>query len=316
MMAHSMKREYGLNSVEKDRNSVVTVGSFDGVHLGHQAIIQYLVRRARAHNAHSVAISFEPHPREVLTGEVMPLLTTIDERADYLEALGLDRFIILEFTREFAARSAEDFVTDILVGRIGVKEIVVGYDHRFGRGRKGDTNLLKRMGLELGFDVDIIPAQAVQEDVVSSSRIRTLLTRDGDVRGIAAMLARAYTLDGTIVRGAGRGRTIGFPTANIRVANEKKVVPRHGVYAVRVRFHGDDHSYSGMMNIGVRPTVDGKGVTHLEVHLFDFDREVYSQDIQITFVDRLRDERKFASLEDLVVQLQRDERISRSLLGV
>ncbi len=316
MIAHSMKREYGLDRVERDRNSVVTVGSFDGVHVGHQAIIRYLVCRAQVHHAQSVVVSFEPHPREVLTGEVMPLLTTIDERADCLEALGLDRFIILEFTREFAARSAENFVSDILVGCIGVQEVVVGYDHRFGRGRKGDTHLLKQMGKELGFDVDIIPAQAVAEDIVSSSRIRTLLTRDGDVRGVALLLARPYTLDGAIVRGAGRGRTIGFPTANIRIANDKKVVPRHGVYAVRVRFRGEDQAYGGMMNIGVRPTVNSTRETHLEVHLFDFNHDVYGQDIQIAFVDRLRDERKFASLEDLTAQLKRDEYSSRSLLGV
>lgn len=315
MMAHGMKREYGLDSVERDRNSVVTVGSFDGVHLGHQAIVEYLVRRARRHKAQSVVVSFEPHPREVLSGEVMPLLTTIDERADCLEALGLDRFIILEFTREFAARSAEDFVTDILVGSIGVQEIVVGYDHRFGRGRRGDTHLLKQMGKELGFDVDIIPAQAVQENIVSSSKIRTLLTRDGDVRGVALLLARPYTLNGAIVRGAGRGRTVGFPTANIRVANDKKVVPKHGVYAVRARFRGDEQAYGGMMNIGVRPTVNSTGKTYVEAHLFDFDRDVYGQDIQIAFVDRLRDERKFASIEELTAQLQRDERSSRSLLG-
>ena len=309
-----MKREYGLEQIEKDGRSLVTVGSFDGVHVGHQAIVQYLVRRAHQRRCRSVVISFEPHPREVLTGEAVLLLSTIDERAGYLEALGLDRFIVLPFTRAFAALPPEAFVHQVLVERIGLEEIVVGYDHGFGQGRQGNVALLQKMGMQHGFTVDVISARAVGQHVVSSTAIRRLLTDEGDVRKAAEMLGRPYALSGAVVPGDGRGHTIGYPTANINVDHPRKVVPRRGVYAVRAHLAGEKAIYGGMMNIGYRPTFDGNTQIHLEVHLFDFNRAIYDQQLHIAFLDRLRDEQKFDGIEALVAQLAEDERQSRGVL--
>ena len=224
-----MKREYGFEQIERDGGSLVTVGTFDGVHVGHQAIVRYLVQRARERRRRSVVVSFEPHPREVISGQVVPLLSTIDERARHLEALNLDRFIVLPFTPEFAKLAPEDFVQHILVERIGLEEIVVGYDHGFGHGRQGNVELLQQLGLKQGFTVDVVSAQSVRSNVVSSTAIRRLLTERGDVREAAAMLGRRYALSGAVIHGDGRGHTIGYPTANIKVDHPRKVIPRRGV---------------------------------------------------------------------------------------
>ncbi|WP_456426068.1 bifunctional riboflavin kinase/FAD synthetase [Rhodocaloribacter sp.] len=300
-----MKREYGLEQVVHDDRSIVTVGTFDGVHLGHQAILRYLVRRARSNGGSSVVVTFDPHPREVVRGEPVPLLTTIEERAELLETLGLDRFIVIPFTPAFARLSAEDFVEKILVGRIGLKEIVIGYDHGFGRGRGGDAALLEALGGKLGFTVDVIPPQVVEKHVVSSTEIRALLMDEGDVCEAARLLGRPYALGGTVVEGARRGRSIGFPTANLEVDHPRKVIPKIGVYAVLATLDDGVTTLGGMMNIGRRPTFEDAGL-HLEVHLLEFDGDLYGRRLRIEFVERLRDERKFESIDALVEQLSRD----------
>ena len=310
-----MKREYGLEQIEKDGGSLVTVGTFDGVHVGHQAIVRYLVDRAQVRRRRSVVVSFDPHPREVLSGRTVPLLSTIDERAGYLEALDLDRFIVLPFTPAFATLSPEDFVQQILVDRIGIEEIVVGYDHGFGRGREGNVEVLRKLGAKLGFMVDVISAQSVHQHVVSSTAIRRLLTEEGAARQAAEMLGRPYPLSGAVVHGDGRGRTIGYPTANIAVDHPRKVIPKRGVYAVEVCLIGEEGRYGGMMNIGYRPTFDSAAQLHLEVHLFDFDRSLYGRTLSLAFVKRLRDEQKFGSIDALVAQLAEDERQSRLVLS-
>ena len=306
-----MKREYGLDSICKDPDSLVTVGSFDGVHLGHRQVLCYLVKRARSRKAKSVVLSFEPHPREVLAGEPIPLLTTIEERAELFEALGLDRFIVIEFTRAFSELSAESFVRQILVGRTGLREIIVGYDHGFGRGRRGNTRLLREMGRALGFAVDVVKAHSVESSVVSSSAIRRRL-HAGDLRGASRMLGRPYGLSGLVVRGAARGGAIGYPTANLEVQCERKVLPCGGVYAVRV--HRCGAAYGGMMNIGSRPTFGSEDTLHLEVHLFDFEDEIYGETLRVSFLERLRDEVAFAGADQLRHQLLEDERQSRAIL--
>lgn len=308
-----MKRELGLGAVEHDDASVVTVGTFDGLHRGHQAIIQYLIARAHEQKGRSVVVSFFPHPRTVVRGEEVPLLTTIGERADVLEQMGLDRFIVIEFTPEFAQLSAEAFVREILVDRIGLREIVVGYDHGFGKGREGDRRLLKRLGDELGFAVDVIPPQDVGDDVVSSSRVRRVLLEEGDVAEAARMLGRPYRFTGTVVAGDGRGRGIGYPTANLTLDEPQKVVPRVGVYAVRVALPGEDAVFGGMMNVGRRPTFEGEE-ERVEVHLFDVERDLYGKALTVSCIRRLRDERRFESVEALVHQLDHDEQASRRVL--
>lgn len=309
-----MKRELGLDAVEHDDASVLTVGTFDGLHVGHQAIIQYLIERAEGQGGQSGVVSFYPHPRTVVSDAEIPLLTTIEERADVLEQMGVDRFIVIEFTPAFAELSAEAFVRDVLVDRIGLREIVVGYDHGFGKGRKGDRRLLEHLGGELGFSVDVIPPQDVGDDVVSSSRIRSLLLDEGDVAAAARMLGRPYRFSGTVVAGDGRGRTIGYPTANLHLEEPQKVVPHVGVYAVRVQVSDEEEPYGGMMNVGKRPTFDGEE-ERVEVHLFDADRDLYDRVLTIECLERLRDEQRFESVEALVEQLEEDERRSRDVLA-
>ncbi len=300
-----MQREAGLERITRDARSVVTVGTFDGVHLGHQAIIRYLVERAEARGGKSTVVTFDPHPRAVVRGEDVPLLTTPDERADVMEGLGLGRFLVVPFTKDFSQMGAEAYVEDFLVKTVGLKEIVVGYDHRFGRGREGDRALLERMGEKLGFGVDVIPAQEVGADVVSSSAIRAALLDGGDVERAARMLGRPYSLAGTVARGEGRGRTIGFPTANVFPDDARKLMPKRGVYAVRAEVPGYEALLDGMANIGLRPTFGGKDL-RLEVHLLDFEGELYGQRLRARFIRRLREERRFDSPEALAEQLSKD----------
>lgn len=310
-----MKREYGLDQVSRNPDSVVTVGIFDGVHRGHQAILRYLLQRSKARQGSSVVVTFDPHPREVVRGEHVPLLTTISERVDLLGRMGVDRVIVVPFTKEFARLSAEEFVEQILVEKIGLQEVVVGYDHGFGKGRAGDIKLLEDLGRLHGFSVDVIPPQAVDEHVVSSSEIRKLLMEEGNVRLADEMLGRYYCLEGKVARGDGRGHQIGFPTANLEVEDARKVIPAKGVYAVLVHLQGASESpLAGMMNIGERPTFNGADL-RLEVHILDFDADLYGSILRVEFVERLRDERKFASVQELVEQLSRDERRCKDALA-
>ena len=311
-----MKREYGLDQIVRDVRSLVTVGTFDGVHHGHQSIIKYLVERARRKSGVSVALSFDPHPRQVITGEQVPLLTTIQERAEIFAGLGLDRFIVIPFTKAFAEISARSFVIDTLVNSIGLQEIVIGYDHGFGKGRQGDSELLEELGSAYNFSVDVIPAQILEKGIISSTRIRELLTEEGDVALAGKLLNRAYSLIGTVVKGDGRGRTIGYPTANIDVKNPNKVIPRRGVYAVRVHEVGDQRVFDAMMNVGIRPTFgESKGPEQwMEVHIFDFTSDLYGKELQIDFVQRMRDEEKFNSIDALKKQLSKDEARCRAEL--
>lgn len=301
-----MDFEYGLDDITPDANSVVTVGTFDGVHRGHQAIIDYLIARAEKQSGRSTVVSFDPHPREVVHGDPVSLLTTVDERASLLEEHGLDRFVVIPFTEDFAQLSAVDYVEKILLERIGLKEIVVGYDHRFGRDREGDRDLLEKLGSKHGFSVDVIPAQDVDDDVVSSSRIRSLLDEEGKVEEAATHLGRCYMLRGTVERGAGRGRKIGYPTANLAISDQRKLIPKIGVYATLVEIEGRPGRHGGMMNIGRRPTFDEMDVT-VEVHLLDFEGDLYGETLTVEFLRRLRDEQKFESVDALAMQLSEDE---------
>ena len=300
-----MKREIGWDQIKKEPSSIVTVGTFDGVHLGHQSIIKYLVDRATKQNALSVAVSFDPHPRQVVEQKPVPLLSTVNERAHAFEQLGLDRFIVIPFTKAFAETSADQFVVDILVNKIGLKEIVIGHDHGFGKGREGDKALLMSLGKEYGFDVDVIPAQFLERGIVSSTRIRNALRDSGDVVLAAKLLGRRYGLEGNVVHGAGRGKSIGYPTANIGVDNPQKIIPLMGVYAVLVYFE-NVAPRKGMLNIGIGPTFGGSE-ERIEVHIFDFDRDVYNKRLRVEFVRRIRSEKKFNSATELIQQLSEDK---------
>ena len=308
-----MRVEVGFEQIRRDPSSVVTIGTFDGVHLGHLAIIRYLLERTTERDGISTLVTFYPHPREVIQGRPVPVLTTIEERAAILEKIGLDRFVVIPFTKEFSRLPAEDFVADVLVNKVGVREVVIGYDHGFGHERKGNASLLREMGPRLGFEVDVIPVQVVDSHVVSSSEIRRSIER-GDVETAAALLGRRYSMIGKVVAGDGRGRTIGFPTANLEIAHPQKIIPADGVYAVLVEIE-DDVLHPGMMNIGVRPTVDGT-TRKLEVHLIDFEEDLYGRELRVEFVGHMRPERKFASLEELTKQLSQDRLRCKAMLEI
>ena len=308
-----MKREIGWDEITHDDRSVVTVGTFDGVHRGHQAIIEYLKQRAAEQSGPSTLISFDPHPRAVVHSEGVPLLTTVEERADLLEDLGLDRFVVIPFSMDFARLAPEAYVRDVLVERIGMQEITVGYDHRFGKDRAGDVDLLRSLGSELGFEVDVIPPQEVDHDVVSSSSIRALLREEGAIEKANERLGRPYRLDGMVARGQGRGRKLGYPTANLALEDARKLVPKRGVYATRVRLPNGHHRV-GMMNIGRRPTFDEMDVT-VEIHLLDYNGDLYGERLSVQFLQRLRDEQKFDSPDALAAQLSEDEEHCRNVVG-
>lgn len=308
-----MRREHGFGEIRRDERSVITIGTFDGLHRGHQAILEYLIECARAVDGTSTVVTFDPHPREVVRGESVPLLTTLDERAEILARLGIDRFVIIPFTHELSQMSAPDYVRRVLVDTIGARDIVIGYDHAFGRNREGDADLLREMGKELGFGINVIPAQVVGRHVVSSTEVRHAV-EGGDVIGAASMLGRYYSIDGIVVEGDRRGREIGFPTANLKLLDPRKVTPSDGVYAVWV-VDEEGRRHPGMMNIGVRPTVDGTDRRY-EVHLIDFDGDLYGRRLRTEFVERTRSERRFASLDKLTRQLSKDRIRCKAVLGL
>ena len=294
----------------RDPGSVVTVGTFDGVHLAHAEIIREVVSRAKMREGRSVVVTFDPHPKQVVgpAGRPVELLSTIGERIDLIGTLGVDILLVLEFTYAFSRISPRDFYCTYIVDGTGVDEVIVGYDHMFGRDRTAGIDDLVKLGKEFDFSVFAVHPFTVEGVTVSSTVIRNALGA-GDVEKAARFLGRPYSLGGTVVRGDGRGRTIGFPTANIHPGSPSKIVPAHGVYAVGVRLGNEQ--YYGMMNIGFRPTVATVSRETLEVHLFDFDRDIYGEQVAVSFLRRLRDERKFDSLSDLVEQLGKDREEAR-----
>ena len=304
--------ERGLDDLTCRPDSILTVGIFDGVHLGHRMIIADLVERAKDTGGLSTLITFDPHPREVLLQQPLPKLTTIEERAAILSSLGLARMVVLPFTEKFSTLEAEDFVLELLVKRTGLQTIIVGHDHRFGKGRKGDVDLLASLGRQHNFDVEVIRPYKIHDLVISSRKVRSILQEAGDVSLAARLMARPHCLTGRVVRGDGRGRELGYPTANLILREPQKVVPSHGIYVVNVEVSGA--WLGGMMSIGTRPAIkDSRGV-HLEVHLLDFDRPIYGEEITVHFLERIRAERNFASMEGLQAAMQQDEVISREVL--
>ena len=294
-----------LSEISRNKQSVVTVGTFDGIHRAHQEIIREVVNRARMWEGRSVVVTFDPHPKEVVTSTRGPvkLLTTLDERIARLEHLQVDVLLILPFTPQFSRLSSREFYQQCIVEGVGVSEVVVGYDHMFGRNREAGIDELVHMGKEFGFSVFAVHAVTVDGEAVSSTRIRKALAA-GDLEHAMRLLGEPYSLSGLVVPGDRRGATLGFPTANIRPASEKKIVPARGVYLVKAAF-GKDLRY-GMLNIGVRPTVSEGTNETIEVHLLGFSGDLYGTTIKVWFLRRLREERRFSSLQELTAQLHRD----------
>jgi riboflavin kinase / FMN adenylyltransferase len=291
-------------------NPVVTIGNFDGVHLGHREMFRRLKDSAREIGGVSVVVTFDPHPlRVVASGKSVSLINTLEEKVKLIEASGLDYLLIIPFDKVFAEVSATEFVEQVLVGTIGIKRLLIGYDYVFGKGRGGDINLLRQLGERLSFRVDLLDPISTNGTIFSSSLIRTLV-REGKVGEVVRYLGRHFSLGGKVVHGLHRGKSLGFPTANI--VTDKELIPADGVYAVKIRISNE--LYDGACNIGNNPTF-ADGQQSIEAYIFDFDGELYGQDIRIYFIERLREERCFASPQELAQAIAEDVAKCRDILA-
>jgi len=294
------------------RGSVVTVGTFDGVHRGHWAVLTEIRKRAKASGRRSVLVTFHPHPLRIVKPEQAPsLLTTPREKKEILAESGLDYAVFLSFTPVLARYSPRRFVEEILVDRLGVQELVIGYDHGFGHGRSGDPDVLREIGGERGFEVDVVGPVGTGEEPVSSSSIRRAISR-GEIETAARDLGRPYSLRGVVVRGDGRGKALGFPTANLQVESSDKLLPPPGIYAVRGVLRDGPHP--GALHLGPRPTFQGSPPT-IELHLMDFDRDLYGEEVRVDFVRFIRAILPFDSAEALVHQMRDDVEEARTILA-
>jgi len=297
-------------SFQRLKYSVVTSGTFDGVHLGHRKILNRLKEIAVKNNGETVLLTYWPHPRLVLNPEdtSVRLLNTFAEKAELLEKAGIDHLVCIPFTRSFSEMSSADFIRDILVDRIGTRKLVIGYDHHFGKKREGNLNQLIQVGPQYGFEVEEIPRQDIDDSAVSSSAIRRFLS-EGSVKKATQLLGGPYILSGKVVKGDQLGRRIGFPTANLSLEetgdpdSKYKIIPAEGIYAVQARV--GESVYGGMLYIGQRPTVGGRA-TVIEVNIFDFDRQIYGEKVEVSFLELIRGDRKFESLDQLRDQLIED----------
>ena len=302
----------GLDQISGKQPCAVTIGTFDGVHLGHLKIINRLKETAARTGLCTTMVTFYPHPRFIVRGGTQPvkLLTSQQEKLELLERSGLDQVLIIPFDESFSKMEYRDFIRDILVERLNVKQVIVGYDHAFGKNREGNFERLKELSRAFGFSAEKVEPFMLGDAIVSSSRIRELL-KIGQVDAAADLLGRRYALFGSVVYGAKRGRTLHFPTANLQLDYENKLLPENGVYAVEV-IHQKEH-YKGMLNIGFKPTFETGHAFTIEVHILDFDQNIYGDQLQIKFKKRLRSEKKFDSKEALVAQLEIDKQLSLKL---
>ena len=308
-----MKVYTNIEDFKNVRNPVVTTGTFDGVHVGHQKIISRIKDVAKNENGETVLLTFYPHPRMVLFPDdnELKLINTQEEKIKLLEHYGVDHLIIYPFTKEFSRLTSVEFVRNILVNKIQTKRLVIGYNHHFGRNREGSFDHLKEYGPLYGFEVEEITAQDIDSIEISSTKIRNAV-QEGDITIANEYLGHAYSLTGKVVAGKQLGRTIGYPTANIYIEDKYKLIPADGVYAVNVEHEGE--MYGGMLNIGNNPTVQGKGRS-VEVNIFNFNKDIYGDVATIYFIKRLRDELKFNNLEELKIALKKDKEDSLAILN-
>lgn len=302
-----MKIYRHINEVEFSNDRVITVGTFDGVHTGHHTILEKMRDIAKSNNIESMVITFEPHPQLIVKSPLkknIKLLTTTDEKIELLEKHGIDSVLIIEFTKEFSLTSPEVFIEDILLKKIGMSNFLIGYDHLFGKDRKGNYDLLQHIGSRYNFKIERLTAHQEDNIIVSSTQIRNLIC-EYQVEEANKLLGYNYFLNGKVVLGNQLGRKIGFPTLNIKQDNEYKLMPANGVYLTAVYYH--DKKYYGMGNIGVRPTLTDDKVPTLEINLFDFDDDIYGQEVKAEFIKFIRPEKKFPSVDELIEQLHKDK---------
>lgn len=300
-----------LVSLPSFHNAVLTIGSFDGVHIGHQQLIKRLCQKAKEENGQSILITFHPHPRLALSQTKVQLLNTLEEKAQLLAQYGVEELVVVPFTKEFAEQSADEYIEQFLVRHFQPKCIIIGYDHKYGKGRTGDINYLKKLAPKHAYHVEEISKQEVSDIAVSSTKVRRAV-QEGEVAKAAQLLGHPFVLTGKVVRGQQIGSKIGFPTANIQVSDPNKIIPPEGIYAVQV-IH-QENRYKGMLYIGNRPTVDENLEKTIEVNIFDFDYSIYEQDLQVEFIQYLRGDVKFDTLEELKSQLYQDKQAALAAL--
>jgi riboflavin kinase/FMN adenylyltransferase len=298
-----------LSHLRALRNPVATIGNFDGVHLGHRQIFRQLKKAAADLGGVSVVITFAPHPLKVLPSrKKLCLISTYEEKELLLDASGIDYLVVIPFTKHFAALTAKEFVSDILVRKLGIKKLIIGYDYAFGRNREGNIGLLRQLGIEYGFAVEVLEPIWDGKTIFSSTNIRKMI-RDGNVRGVVALLGRQFSIQGKVIHGHNRGRALGFPTANIQT--DKELIPKCGVYAVKVKI--DQNMYDGACNIGPNPTFDDEAIS-IEVFIFDFAGDLYGLKLHLFFIERIRDEMKFPDIATLQSAIERDVACCREAL--
>ena len=307
-----MKVHYGFESYKNIKNPIVTVGTFDGVHFGHQKIIQRLQKIAKKNNGESVLLTFDPHPRKILLNDQgLKLIHTINEKINILENLGLDHLVIYPFTLEFSKFSAKRYIDELLIQKLGTHTLVIGYDHHFGNDREGNIDLLKKYEKSNPFYLEEIKAHEIEEIKISSTKVRSAIEK-GNIHLVNDYCGHFYEFSGEVVRGNGIGKTIGTPTANIKLNSNEKIIPLDGVYAVVCQIK--DANYKGIMNIGFKPTVDEGQKRTVEIHLFDYEKDIYGQDLRTKVIERIRDEVKFNSLKELKSQILKDNEKAKIIL--
>ena len=308
-----MKIIINFNAFSAKNKTIATIGTFDGVHIGHQKIIDRLVKSAKRKNLDAVVLTFFPHPRMVLQKDAnIKLINTINEKAQLFEKLGVDNLVVKKFTKQFSRLSAEDFVKQVLVNKLKIENIIIGYDHHFGRNRNANINDLRTFGKTYNFEVEEISVQDINEVAVSSTKIRNALN-EGDIKTANTFLGYNFMLTGVVIEGKGLGKNIGFPTANIFIEESYKLIPKQGVYIVKSNIEGKN--VFGMMNIGTNPTL-GENKQSIEVHFFNFSKNLYNQNIQVGLLQRIRDEEKFNSLDNLKEQLKKDKQTALDFIAL
>ena len=301
-----MRIYHHISELSNLTNSIVTIGTFDGVHLGHQQIIKRLVELKKKQGGEIVLFTFAPHPRKVLFPEQsdLKLITTTQEKCELLQQFGVDHVLVYPFTKAFSQMQAQDYISDIIAKGLKTKTLVIGYDHRFGSNREGNIETLKQFASTHQFNVEEIPAQEINQLNISSTRIRKAID-EGDVKTANEFLGYSFFVTGTVIKGKQLGRTIGYPTANIFLEDADKLIPKIGVYAVNVILDGI--TYKGMLNVGTNPTTDADTKIKIEVNIFDFDKDIYGETLKVEFVKWIRNEEKFANLDELKQALANDK---------
>lgn len=309
-----MQIHYHLEDLPVFTNAVITIGTFDGIHHGHRLVLSRLAEKAREVEGESILITFHPHPRKVISSAILGirLINTLKERMQLLVKMNIDHVVVVSFTEAFANQTADEYIHDFLVKKFQPHTIIIGYDHQFGRDRKGDFNLLKEKSSTYGYELDEIPKHELENISISSTRIREAILQ-GEIEKANRLLGYDFFFSGRVVHGNKIGRTIGFPTANLKVEDTEKITPGNGIYAVYALPEGEEKPLKGMMSIGFRPTVDGK-TRVIEVNIFDFNREIYDENLQVFVYKYLRAEEKYESLEALVEQIKIDKKNSLAAL--